>query len=668
MPLDEARLRDILRVLCRIPIERGQLVLYRLAVESPTAGFKSSRVRELLAMDQAQHRGVMAALTVRINHSPREQAPDRKPGLALLFHQKWDGTENTYRPREELLEAIQRVPALRAFLERPMEEVLVAGPIKVELPTGVELVPKPAAITGTTGQPPGKGPEPAKPAFPALLDAFEGAGLVYPAELVANVLLALQVKRFVILTGISGTGKTRIAQVLADQFSVRREVTLPADPGDDAALVTVMPYMRKYHRLILPAAVAAQLPGLPTEPGSYKLNARWPGGTIELSIYIRDAVQVLFRGALRQWFDATFAEGDTVVLRAHEDGATLVLDRPPKATVREERVANAEIVAVRPDWTDHRGLLGAYNPLTQRYLATPFLRLLLRADEEARKHPEAPAPFFLVLDEMNLARVEHYFADFLSALESGEPLHLHDSLAVEEGAADDALAVPRQLRVPPNVFFVGTVNVDESTYLFSPKVLDRAFTVELNAVDLDGLAAGLQRGGELDLGGWRGALLPPRRPGREDWTWLLSVEAGALVAELRAFHRLLAGYNRHFGYRVATEVARFVRLATEQATDPGDAAWAALDLALLQKVLVKLHGTRHELATVLDALLRFALVGVSGDPARGDPAGWVYRPEEAVVLPKDEAADVAAVFPRSAAKLWRMRDRLRETGFTSWIE
>jgi hypothetical protein len=83
---------------------------------------------------------------------------------------------------------------------------------------------------------------------------------------------------------------------------------------------------------------------------------------------------------------------------------------------------------------------------------------------------------------------------------------------------------------------------------------------------------------------------------------------------------------------------------------------------------VKLHGTRQELGTVLDALLAISLLGSSKSEAAVDFTAWRYVPDEGVVLPKDEQADTDAMFPRSAAKLWRMRDRLREAGFTSWIE
>lgn len=673
--MDEARLRDILRVLCRIPIERGQLVLYKLAVEAGSAGVTSTAMRKVLGFDQASHRGMMAALTVRINNTPRETSPTNKPGLRLLFDTTWNGRENTYKARPELLEAIARLAPLNALMQRPTEEVLTAPTLPLSLPQGIDAHP-PAPPPPTPLAPPPP-PPPAAAAFEALLDAMEAAKLVYPSELVANLLLALQVKRFVILTGISGTGKTRIAQVLAQHFSARKRVEAPEEPGDQGALVTVMPYMRKYHRMILPQSLAAQVPTLPTEQGSGTLKATWPGGSIDLSVYVRDAVQVMFRGPMRTWFDTTFSEGDTFLARltgpANSPPDTIVLSVPKRATVREERVANSVVMAVRPDWTDHRGLLGSYNPLTKQYLVTPFLRLLLQARDAYARAPDKQraSPYFLVLDEMNLARVEHYFADFLSSLESGEPIHLHDNPDIEVGLAiieEQGLPVPRQLAVPPNVFFIGTVNVDESTYMFSPKVLDRAFTIELNSVDLDSHASGADRGGDLVLTRWNGRLDPPTGASRDDWQWLNQTEDGELAAEVRAIHALLSTHNRHFGYRVADELARFVRIAVEQSDDGGAASWVALDLGLLQKVLVKLHGTRHELAKILDELLRFALVGVAGDQTLSDPALWTYVAKEAVLRRKDESAEMDALFPRSAAKLWRMRRRLEDTGFTSWIE
>jgi 5-methylcytosine-specific restriction protein B len=268
---------------------------------------------------------------------------------------------------------------------------------------------------------------------------------------------------------------------------------------------------------------------------------------------------------------------------------------------------------------------------------------------------------------MNLARVEHYFADFLSALEAGTSIHLHDIVPVEEGESEDDEPVPRMLRIPPNVFFIGTVNVDESTYMFSPKVLDRAFAIELNTVDLHALAQGAETGGEIDLVKWNGRLDPPARPQRADWQWLTTQEEGELGALVTDIHAALARHNRHFGYRVATEVGRFVRLAVEQSGDPEAAAWAALDVAILEKILVKLSGTQADLQDIVQSLLEIALAG-RGDATLRDLARWRLDPVADAVTSADEAEGREPIFPRSAAKLWRMRDRLLRQGFASWVE
>lgn len=684
MSVDEARVRDILRVLCRAAIPRGQLVLYKLALLSPDVGFKSNEVGKAIHYTSAQFRGQMAALAVRINRTPRETHLTGKPGIGLMFVQTWGGDEYHHKPRPELLAAIERLPTLATYLGRSIEEVVAGGSVNAKLPFDVPMQPEKVVDSTHIVEQKGK---PVVP-FHRLLRKLDDGGLYFPGETVANVLLALQVKRFVILTGISGTGKTRIGQAIAAQFPLTRKVAAPQSLDERAAPVIIAPYVHTRRRIVLPAALAAHMPMVLQQQGPGTIKARWPGGTVELATYRIDALVVMFKGEFRKWIDATFKLGDTLVLRLDgpEDGApdTIVFEKPGAAAVREERIANSEIIPVRPDWTDNRGLLGFYNPLTRQYVTTAFLRILLAADEEARRaatEKRAPHPFFLLLDEMNLARVEHYFSDFLSAMESAgddsDPtagtLHLHDELDLEEGESDeDGRAVPRRLRIPPNVFFLGTVNVDESTYMFSPKVLDRAFTIEFNGVDLAGLGKAIEDAGELELARWDGTLRPPGRPDRKDWRWLMDYRDGVLGHELSALHDLLAKANRHFGYRVACEIARFVHLAVDQVaaeeSAASAAARAALDLAILQKVLVKLAGTQADLTRVLDDLLWFTIAGEAVPEGDRDLQKWALDAVEGEIVPADEASDEAPVFPRSAAKLWRMRQRLLERGFTSWIE
>src|SRR5262249_14217212 len=147
----------------------------------------------------------------------------------------------------------------------------------------------------------------------------------------------------------------------------------------------------------------------------------------------------------------------------------------------------------------------------------------------------------------------------------GEPLLLHAEPAVEQGddAEDEAPIVPRSLMVPPNLFFTGTVNVDETTHMFSSKVLDRAFVIELNEVDLRGYGSRVRAQTTLRLPGF-GGLSRHGKPDAKDWDALGDALDGGLRNAVLELNDLLAQDNRHFGFRVVNEIARFVLLADQQ--------------------------------------------------------------------------------------------------------
>jgi len=314
----------------------------------------------------------------------------------------------------------------------------------------------------------------------------------------------------------------------------------------------------------------------------------------------------------------------------------------------EKRVA---FVSVRPDWMDNKGLLGYYNILDEKYHSTKVLDLLL----EAQDHPEKP--YFVILDEMNLAKVEHYFSDFLSVLESrtpdnpqGEGIQLHSRELAE--TLNDRI-VPGSLNIPANVFFAGTVNVDESTYMFSPKVLDRANVIEFNEVDLVSYAIGHQDKGGLLL---RDAEVLSRfyestgHPfcQKEDYTDL-PPDGKICLQNLLA---ILKEYNLHFGYRVANELSRFVNLAALELAD--FKLDDALDIQILQKILPKLHGTRAKLEAPLGSLTAFC----------HDQNAPISEEQ----MEKDRSGDSEARFPRSAQKIAQMRHQLSIQGYVSFIE
>lgn len=223
------------------------------------------------------------------------------------------------------------------------------------------------------------------------------------------------------------------------------------------------------------------------------------------------------------------------------------------------------LVAVSPDWRDPSGLLGYLNRLHEdpTFHPEPALRLVL----DAAHNPDWP--YFLILDEMNLARVERYFAPFLSAMETGEDIVLH----AHDGPAND---VPPRVPWPGNLFIGGTVNMDETTHPFSDKVLDRAFTFEFYNVDLRRFFERRARAG---------------RPTLE-----------ALERMLVEMNGLLEPIRRHFGYRTAGEIVDFV-------LEAGGPVPGVVDQAVFSKVLprlrgehtVELHDTMTRLAKLCEA-------------------------------------------------------------------
>lgn len=146
--------------------------------------------------------------------------------------------------------------------------------------------------------------------------------------------------------------------------------------------------------------------------------------------------------------------------------------------------ATCEVIEVQSQWRDRGDLVGSYNPFHKRFYAAPFALALYKAGLSGFRE----RPFFIVLDELNLSHVEHYFADVLSLLERDPKDHrirlVEDPEALDRAPFTEGLVRdPRygwSLGIPLNVWFIGTANRDESTRPISDKVYDRAATIELN--------------------------------------------------------------------------------------------------------------------------------------------------------------------------------------------
>ena len=254
-------------------------------------------------------------------------------------------------------------------------------------------------------------------------------------------------------------------------------------------------------------------------------------------------------------------------------------------------------------------------------------------------------PYFLILDEMNMSHVERYFADFLSAMESS------DGMIKLHSGSEDWDGVPSTINLPKNLFIIGTVNIDETTYMFSPKVLDRANVIEFRVSDSE-MTSFFDAPKALNMDVLRGA----------GASMAESFVAKALEKnladsrlgdELMPFFRMLQKAGAEFGYRTATEMSRFISICDSLAEGIMDRN-TIVDAAIMQKLLPKLHGSRNKIEPILKELGRLCL---------DDPN------QEAFLLDRAKADNKHTVkYKLSYDKLMRMHERVIADGFTSFAE
>lgn len=264
---------------------------------------------------------------------------------------------------------------------------------------------------------------------------------------------------------------------------------------------------------------------------------------------------------------------------------------------------NYKIVPVGANWTENRHVLGFYNVITEEYNETPSYSLI-----KASKN-DIGSPYFLILDEMNLSHVERYFADFLSAIESGQPIPLYSN--------DDE---NYELDIPDNLLIVGTVNVDETTYMFSPKVLDRANTIEFptmsakeymnsdfNEFEFKNINYLMNPLEDLDVRNMNVHDL-------KDIFMFINCSRGnlwdVLSIELDLFQTILKKINFDFGFRVINEILRFMFVSWRYEDSPQNwENWERyFDAQVKQKILPKLHGSQKAIGQTINELFNACLI------------------------------------------------------------
>lgn len=269
---------------------------------------------------------------------------------------------------------------------------------------------------------------------------------------------------------------------------------------------------------------------------------------------------------------------------------------------------------------------------------------------------------------MNLAHVEYYFADLLSVIESGrdadgwtsEPLRF-----TYPETLDDENVPPREVKLPPNLYLIGTVNMDETTHAFSPKVLDRAFTIELTEVDFTSYppVSAHMASATLDDEARRSLLADFSRGGQ--FARIDKGEIADFVAEhdevrswLQDLNTRLARYRMHFGYRVFDEIVQYLVNNEANGMQPLEVAF---DQAVTMKVLPKFTGSRARLLAPLTDVLAWAI-----DPHGNDLVGTADTLQHRTFETDIRSVLQASSFRQVATRVAEMIDALERDGFVSF--
>ena len=279
---------------------------------------------------------------------------------------------------------------------------------------------------------------------------------------------------------------------------------------------------------------------------------------------------------------------------------------------KDNRPENFELIQVKPNWHNSMDVVGFYSNISGKYEFTPFVEFIVKAWQ----HKDTP--YFLCLDEMNLAPVEEYFAEFLSAIESrstdenGEYITdpiikpfkefgkdvCEDMLKHLLGEAHHTESNPlaeqftkKGLTLPPNLMVMGTVNMDETTFSFSRKVLDRAMSMEMNEVDYDKFLSGESEQFPLlkDIND-----LLVKRP-QQALEVKDEIDSEKVIGYLKDVNNLLDGTPFKLGYRAANEAMLYVAASRDFAGEKFSID-QALDEFTLMKILSRIEGDDNRLA------------------------------------------------------------------------
>jgi 5-methylcytosine-specific restriction protein B len=476
--------------------------------------------------------------------------------------------------------------------------------------------------------------------YEKFLIACDSSNFFISTNLVIRFIASLLTKPFVILTGLSGSGKTK----LAIAFSKWMSSNYLQSPAYTFSLGEVVDSNHVSYKVTSTDKVAVTF--TQQESGTkatfpYELINEWISSIRENNFTKETPAREIRNNVASTTKYSTQLNS----FETHLKAAAFDLIEKDKKNYGQTSFNTACLIPVGSDWTNREPLLGYPNALNKGEYVYPdngVLELMLNS----AKNPHIP--FFLILDEMNLSHVERYFSDFLSAMESHEKIPLHAEIAWK----DDT---PSKIALPNNLFIIGTVNIDETTYMFSPKVLDRANVIEFRVTG-DEMETFLSNNKPLNLDSLinTGANMAKSFVTIANDKSLEAKNVQELSDTLIIFFDELKKTGAEFGFRTASEILRFTAIINH--IEPNWKITQIIDAAIMQKLLPKIHGSRRKLEPILKTLAKLCL--------KDEKKLEDYLSAKKEINFEDD--DIK--YPLSLEKIVRMNQSLLNNGFTSYAE
>ncbi|GFD80402.1 hypothetical protein KUL118_32640 [Tenacibaculum sp. KUL118] len=535
---------------------------------------------------------------------------------------------------------------------------------------------------------------------------FKEKGFYYSKEQIYNLYTSLKTKPFVILSGISGSGKSKIIEIFAEILS---------ENDDQYELVPVKPNWRDnrnvfgYHnlvndtysitpilKLILRAKANPEKPYFlildemnlakveqyfadflslietrryTTNPDSGTLKDlksvfTFPSGTKLSEAIVMSAFDMNKNNELK-----TVAEyRENRFSKLWREQFSTSSDDSWKPQFRTELNQKDSGASSRLAGKLFDGGSGSYQLKDYATLDKPLQE---EFDSIKKKYESVKSSFF----DIKQQSIQLHSNSVLKSNNSLPAYNTGDSF-VQGTYPNHSYYVPQEIEIPLNLFVVGTVNVDETTHMFSPKVLDRSNVIEMNEVNLESILNKTEYSNNDNLSDdnyFFATDVPPLQMNLSNTAHVIEFESKFKTQfdDIFKINESLKKYNKHFGYRVFNEVSNYCLNAINQSSDAN--ITIATDTQILQKILPKLHGSTEQLFNPLMSILSFCLSNDSNSLS----AKSEYTEDEFENILKDlnnesgvnnEQLNSLFKYPRTAKKIISMIQNLMYNGFTSFIE